>query len=419
MKKVLSLLVLAALLLCAGTAAYAESGEGVQKGDIVYLGTWQGAPLRWLVLDPDATNADTEGMFLLAEQTLTNQGTIYSWTKAVWQGSDGQAWCAKLLKENFTEAEQAAIPAVSKSEGQLTQYGLNWGAVELVDEKVFYPSVVELGNYIGPNDGDAGLSATYIGNGKTTYYWLRTPHGMHADYAGLVIEENQVHDYQVWGSWGGRPATNLGGEGLLYLAAADRVLSTGDYGPMPSSASGEWKPTVIDSSLSLSVTGVQYADGRVTLQYDNAPMGAWISVLARNSEGENVGYCCLGLAHSAAGELSFTPQAAEGMSFCVFAERDNGLNTTNTASAPVVLSWTAAEPAQTEAQAEAPAETAPETPAETSAETASQTESAQQPAENFWLDFLRETWMFALAFVAVGLLAIVVAIRQAYDRRYY
>ena len=71
MKKVLSLLVLAALLLCAGTAAYAESGEGVQKGDIVYLGTWQGAPLRWLVLDPDATNADTEGMFLLAEQTLT------------------------------------------------------------------------------------------------------------------------------------------------------------------------------------------------------------------------------------------------------------------------------------------------------------------------------------------------------------
>ena len=215
MKKGIALLLAALVLLFTGTAAFAEGGSGLQKGDTVYLGRWQDAPIRWTVLDPDATNAGGNGLFLLCEQALTNQGVIYSWTKAVWQGSEGQTWCSALLEQSFSAAEQAAVPAVSKSEEGLQQYGLSWGPVELENEKVFFLSVRELGDYIGPNDGDPGLSATYVGNGKPTYYWLRTPHASHPDYAGLVLEGNEVHDYLVYGSWAGRPATNLGGEGLL------------------------------------------------------------------------------------------------------------------------------------------------------------------------------------------------------------
>lgn len=150
MKKGIALLLAALVLLFTGTAAFAEGGSGLQKGDTVYLGRWQDAPIRWTVLDPDATNAGGNGLFLLCEQALTNQGVIYSWTKAVWQGSEGQTWCSALLEQSFSAAEQAAVPAVSKSEEGLQQYGLSWGPVELENEKVFFLSVRELGDYIRP-----------------------------------------------------------------------------------------------------------------------------------------------------------------------------------------------------------------------------------------------------------------------------
>ena len=410
-KKMAALLLLLALLLCMGSSAFAEGG--VQKGDIVYLGSWQGSPLRWIVLDADATNVGEDGLFLLTEQTLTNQGAVYSWTKAAWQGSEGQAWCADFLAQNFTPAEQAAIPAVSKSEEALQQYGLSWGAVALENEQVFYPSVRELGDYIGPNDGDPGLSATCIVDGKPAYYWLRTPHATHPDYAGLVLEGDQVHDFLVWGSWGVRPAANLGGEKLLYLAAADRTLAPGEIGAMPASPNGEWKASVTDEALQLSVTETSYSDGLLTVRYDDAPAGAWISVLARDAGGRNVLYGCLARAESAAGEVRFAPNVPEGGTLLLFAEQDNGAKNTNTASTPVALSWTEEVPAAPSGENESPFEAG--TASETAAPSAqsARSEDTKSPLR----DFLRETWMFAAAFVLVAILAVAVAVMQARERR--
>lgn len=155
-KKCIALLIMLTLLLSLGVSAFAEGDGGVQKGDIVYLGSWNEQPIRWLVLDPEATNAGTPGAFLLSEQALTNQGVVYSWARAVWQGSEGQAWCQKLFSENLSELEQAAVPAVSRSEEAFQAYGLNWGAVSLEEEQMFFPSAQELSDYIGPKDGDAG-----------------------------------------------------------------------------------------------------------------------------------------------------------------------------------------------------------------------------------------------------------------------
>ena len=150
-KRVISLLILLVMLLSLSPAAFAE-GEGAQVGDIVYLGNWTGNPLRWTVLDPDATNAGDPGVFLITEQTLLNQGVVYSWARAVWQGSDAQKWCTKLFQKNLSELEQAAVPAVSKSEEAFQAYGLNWGAVSLEEEQMFFLSTQEAVDYIGPAD---------------------------------------------------------------------------------------------------------------------------------------------------------------------------------------------------------------------------------------------------------------------------
>lgn len=414
-KKCVALLLMTMLLLSMGTMAFAEGDGPVQKGDIVYLGTWNEEPIRWQVLDPDATNAGTPGVFLLSEQTLTNQGVVYSWARAVWQGSEGQAWCIKLLEENFTPAEQAAVPAVSKTESAFQQYGLNWGEVSLEEEKVFFISTQELADYIGPNDGDPGLSATYVGDGKGAYYWVRTPHGAHADYAGLVLEDNQVHDFLVYGSWAARPAANLGGDGFLYLSPAERTVSVCSPGPMPASDNGEWKVTAVDENLSLRVDGTSYSGGTLTVDYSGAPANSWISVLTRDAEGRNLSYGCLGQA-AGSGSVTLNPSLPDGATMFLFAEVDNGPHNTNTASALCPLSWTE-EPEPTPEPTEAPEPT--ENPEQSGGTIAlvSVSPLPVDPSDTGLKPFLRQYWMFAIPFAFLSVLAIAVAVVQAIFRR--
>ncbi len=414
MKRWISLLLVLLLLLPMGAGASAQEAGGIQKGDIVYLGRWNDAPIRWLVLDPAATNAGGEGLFLLSEQTLTNQGVVYSWSRAVWQGSEGQLWCSDLLGSSFTAAEQGAIPAVSKSEEGFQQYGLNWGPVALENEQVFFISAKELGDYIGPNDGDPGISASFVGDGKTAYYWLRTPHGSHNDYAGLVIESDQVHDFLVYGSWAARPATNLGGEGLLYLAANERVIGPCELGGMPGADNGEWKATVLDDAIGLTLEDVSYADGQLSVRCSGAPEDAWISVLVRDAEGHNVLYGCLGKAGSAQ-EFRFTPQLPEGGSLWLFAEVDKGPGSSNTASALCPLSWE-----ETPAPTPEPEPAAEEAAAaeEQSAPAAEETPAPAVPAPQS-ASFRRTLWMFGILFGAFSVAAVVVAVRQARRNRRY
>ncbi len=428
-KKWISLILLLVLLLSLGTTAFAEGevaaegeeqaaepGDGsVQKGDIVYLGRWNDAPIRWRILDPDATNVGEPGVFLFSEQTLTNQGVVYSWSKAEWQGSESQTWCSDLLTGSFTELEQAAIPAVSKTEEGFEQYGLNWGAVSLEEEKVFFISIKELGDYIGPNDGDPGISTSYVGDGRITYYWVRTPHGIHGDYAGLVLENDQVHDYLVYGSWGARPATNLGGEGFLYLSPADRTLGPCDLGPLPASANHEWKATAADPSLGLEVTGTRFSGGQLTINYSGAPANAWISVLVRDAEGRNLSYACLSQTPGGDGTVSLIPEVPEGASLYLFAEQDNGPQNTNAASALCPVTWEE-EPEPTPTPAPTPV---PDEPEESggSISLVSVSPLPVDPNDHGLKTFLRQYWMFAIPFAFFSVAAIVVAVVQAILRR--
>ena len=87
---------------------------------------------------------------------------------------------------------------------------------------------------------------------------------------------------------------NLGGDGFLYLTPADGHLSVRTLGDMPTSANGEWRATAVDSSIALRVDGTLYRGGQLTIDYSGAPANAWISVLPRAEDGNNLAYGCLG-----------------------------------------------------------------------------------------------------------------------------
>lgn len=414
-KKAIALLLITVLLLSVGISAFAEGEAPAQKGDVVIMGRWNDQPIRWQVLDPAATNMGTPGVFLFSEQTLTNQGVVYSWAKAVWKGSEGQTWCGKLLSDSFTPLEQAAIPAVSKTEPAFQAFGLSWGEISLEEEQVFFISAQELADYVGPVDGSPGLSASFVGDNKIAYYWLRTPHGTHGDYAGLVLEDNQVHDFLVYGSWGARPAMNLGGDGFLYLSPADGRLSARALGGMPTSAAGEWKATAVDSSIALRVEGTVYRSGQLTIDYSGAPANAWISVIVRDDEGRNLSYGCLGQTAGSNGSVSLVPELPEGATLYLFAEVDNGPMNTNSASALCPLSWTE-EPPPTPEPTPAPAPTeAPEQDGSISLVNVSPL--PVDPNDAGLKNFLRQYWMFAIPTALLILIAIVATIITIIVRR--
>ncbi len=182
---------------------------------------------------------------------------------------------------------------------------------------------------------------------------------------------------------------------------------------MPASTNGEWKATVTDPALTLTVSETRFSDGLLTVCYENAPVGAWISALVRDAGGKAVGYGCLAQAQSASGELRLAPNIPEGGTLLLFAEQDNGVKNTNTASVPVTLSWTEEAPPTQSGEEDAPFE------ADTATESAAPAgEAAPSESEKTLLrDFLRETWMFAAAFVFVAILAVAVAVMQARERR--
>ena len=428
-KKVIALLLMTILLLSVGTAAFAEGEAGVQRGDIVIMGRWNDQPIRWSVLDPAATNAGEPGVFLVTEQMLTNQGVMYNGTaKAVWKGSDGQAWCTKFYQDNLSALEQAAVPAVSKSEDAIQAYGLSWKDIALEEENVFFLSTQETLDYFDPEAGAPGLTTTFIGDNKVYYYWLRTPHAIHGDYAGYVIDENHVHDYVVYGSWGTRPAMNLGGDGFLYLTPADGHLSVRTLGDLPTSATGEWKATAVDSSIALRVEGTVYRSGQLTVDYSGAPANAWISVMVRDEEGRNLSYGCLGQTTGGSGNVSLVPELPEGATIYLFAELDNGPGNTNSASALCPLSWTE-EPPPTPEPTPTPAPTeAPEQDGSISLVNVSPL--PVDPNDSGLKNFLRQYWMFAiptalLFLIAVAALIITLVVRRRreeygyYDDYYY
>lgn len=330
------LLILCVLLCAFPAAAFADSGERLQAGDHIDYGVFQDKPVCWLVLDPEHQNTGDPGAFLLTQYVVQGSGVYYNWDYAIWKGSLGQEWCTDFAQTAFSDAERAMIPAVDKQEEPVTAYGLMWGTADLEQEQVFFLSTRECMEYIAPEDGGPGLSG-YTEDGTLVYWWFRTPHGTHPDYAGLVLDMDQVHDNLVMYGWGGRPATNLDLDRVILLIPSEgEGAPVGELNAPRRPEDGRWKAIVPDESRALRITAAE-KDGRdLLLHYAGAVPGegSYLSLLACDEEGRELLYGRLAACTEEEGELLLSQSMGlpEGARLYLFNEQEGGEHRSNLSS---------------------------------------------------------------------------------------
>ena len=208
-------------LVDSGTAANISGGQN----DNIYFGTWDEEPIKWRVLD-DQTNTGESGLFLLSDALLGTgrYGDVYfdnsGNTSNAWQSSTAKTWCNNFYGSSFSNGEQGAVLATTKSDEALSTGGISFAASEniLNGDKVFFLSAEEAENSAYGFTDDNARIANY-GN-SAGVWWLRSPYAIFTTYAGVVFGDGPVYAYVVSGVWAARPAFNLNLNSVLFASAA-------------------------------------------------------------------------------------------------------------------------------------------------------------------------------------------------------
>ena len=327
-------------LVDSGTAANISGGQN----DNIYFGTWDEEPIKWRVLD-DQTNTGESGLFLLSDALLGTgrYGDVYfdnsGNTSNAWQSSTAKTWCNNFYGSSFSNGEQGAVLATTKSDEALSTGGISFAASEniLNGDKVFFLSAEEAENSAYGFTDDNARIANY-GN-SAGVWWLRSPYAIFTTYAGVVFGDGPVYAYVVSGVWAARPAFNLNLNSVLFTSAAVGGKPNGGLTPIPEYSGNEWKLTLLDSSRSFAVTE-KTADAdpgdTVTLHYTGATAGIneYISViLADNSGAQYYGRVAQPTAENGTVEIKIPSDIAPGdYTLKVFNEQYNGDYNTDYAS---------------------------------------------------------------------------------------
>ena len=318
----LAICLVAGLVPTAAFAAGTDTGNAIQLGtsgisgydstngyDYIYYSTWDSSAIKWRVLDTK-TNTGESGLFLLSDALLRtgSSGGVYFDNSGkdsnAWQNSTAKEWCGTFYNSNFSEGEQGAVLATTKSDGEFTSKNdTKFAASEniLNVDKVFFLSAEEAENSAYGFTNDKARKA-YYGN-SAGEWWLRSPVANGTYFAGRVSEYGRVGMHNVDSYWAARPAFNLDLNSVLFTSAAvggkipagngggnqggeadDAIFKIGDYN------GNEWKLTLLDRSRDFGVTE-ETASGKpgdtITLNYTGATTGAneYISVIIADNEG--------------------------------------------------------------------------------------------------------------------------------------
>ena len=327
-------------LVDSGTAANISGGQN----DNIYFGTWDEEPIKWRVLD-DQTNTGESGLFLLSDALLGTgrYGDVYfdnsGNTSNAWQSSTAKTWCNNFYGSSFSNGEQGAVLATTKSDEALSTGGISFAASEniLNGDKVFFLSAEEAENSAYGFTDDNARIANY-GN-SAGVWWLRSPYAIFTTYAGVIFGDGPVYAYVVSGVWAARPAFNLNLGSVLFTSAAVDGKPDGGLTPIPEYSGNEWKLTLLDSSRSFAVTektADAAPDDTVTLHYTGATTGIneYISViLADNSGAQYYGRVAQPTAENGTVEIKIPSDIAPGdYTLKVFNEQYNGDYNTDYAS---------------------------------------------------------------------------------------
>ena len=266
--------------------------------DYIYMGSYNGSPIKWRVLDTktnmeNATEGD--GLFLLSDVLLgtgisgdvyfDNSGNI----RNAWQSSTAKTWCNNFYVSSFSNGEQGAVLATTKSDEAFTKGtgGISFTASEniLNGDKVFFLSAEEAENSAYGFTDDNARIANY-GN-SAGVWWLRSPYDFpdYAGYAGVVFGDGPVYPYVVSGVWAARPAFNLNLNSVLFTSAAVGGKPDGGLTPISEYTGNEWKLTLKDSNRNFAVTETTVSGDTITFSYSNAQTGTneYISVIIKDN----------------------------------------------------------------------------------------------------------------------------------------
>ena len=327
-------------LVDSGTAANISGGQN----DNIYFGTWDEEPIKWRVLD-DQTNTGESGLFLLSDALLGTgrYGDVYfdnsGNTSNAWQSSTAKTWCNNFYGSSFSNGEQGAVLATTKSDEALSTGGISFAASEniLNGDKVFFLSAEEAENSAYGFTDDNARIANY-GN-SAGVWWLRSPYAIFTTYAGVVFGDGPVYAYVVSGVWAARPAFNLNLNSVLFTSAAVDGKPDGGLTPISEYTGNEWKLTLLDNSRNFAVTETT-ASGNpgdpLTLHYSGATTGTneYISViLADNSGAKYYGRVAQPTEATGTVEIEIPSDLAPGSyTLKVFSEQYNGDYKTDYAS---------------------------------------------------------------------------------------
>ena len=327
-------------LVDSGTAANISGGQN----DNIYFGTWDEEPIKWRVLD-DQTNTGESGLFLLSDALLGTgrYGDVYfdnsGNTSNAWQSSTAKTWCNNFYGSSFSNGEQGAVLATTKSDEALSTGGISFAASEniLNGDKVFFLSAEEAENSAYGFTDDNARIANY-GN-SAGVWWLRSPYAIFTTYAGVVFGDGPVYAYVVSGVWAARPAFNLNLNSVLFASAAVGGKPDGGLAEVSKYSGNEWKLTLLDSRRNFAVTEKTVSaapDDTVTLNYKGATTGKneYISViLADNNGAQYYGRVAQPTAKSGTVEIKIPSDIAPGdYTLKVFNEQYNGDYNTDYAS---------------------------------------------------------------------------------------
>ncbi len=303
----------------------------------IYYGTYNN-PIKWRVLD-DQTNTGESGLFLLSDALLGTgwYGGVYFDNSGndsnAWQSSTAKTWCNDFYGRSFSNGEQGAVLATTKSDEAFTRGtgGISFAASEniLNGDKVFFLSAEEAENSAYGFTDDNARIANY-GN-SAGVWWLRSPYTIFTNYAGVVFGDGPVYLYVVSGVWAARPAFNLNLNSVLFTSAAVGGKPDGGLTPISEYTGNEWKLTLKDSNRNFAVTETTVSGDpgdTVTLHYTGATAGIneYISViLADNSGAQYYGRVAQPTAENGTVEIKIPSDIAPGdYTLKVFNEQYNG-----------------------------------------------------------------------------------------------
>ena len=323
-----------------------QNGKNIHfmPNSYIYFGNNGNNPIKWRVLDTDKSNdGKRNGMFMLSENLLDgNVKYDYIHGGSEYNGSDAQQWCKDFAanSNNFSGLEQEAMLPVEKTDNvERNLFDYTWDKCSLTNaDKMFFPSIREVIDYIGNYDKAPGFIATDTSGNKGAW-WLRSHPTGFTKAAGLIFDTGFVDVDNVNKLHSARPAFNLNKNDIRFISAAAGGKSVegtnGGLAEIPAYSGNEWKLTLYDSSrrdfrVSTSAVSVTPDGGEISINYNDAKTGnnEYISAILFGQDG-NVKYYGRSSTSvfSSNGSKTFRIPAglAEGeYNFSVFSEQYNG-----------------------------------------------------------------------------------------------